>query len=272
MAKADPGDHDHQVDTHEQPFLDHIIELRSRILRALLMILVLFFPIYYFANDIYQFVAAPLLAHLPESSSMIATAVASPFLTPFKLAIVSSVFAAMPFILHQAWAFVSPGLYLHEKRFAMPLLVSSILLFYAGVAFAYFLVFPMVFQFFAAVTPTGVTMMTDINQYLDFVLKMFFAFGFAFEIPIAILLMVWTGLTSPDSLARKRPYVIVGCFVVGMLLTPPDVISQLMLAIPTWMLFEVGVYLARFIERRAQQADDAGTAAHDDAADGGSDR
>jgi sec-independent protein translocase protein TatC len=213
---------------------------------------VLFFPVYYFANEIYQFVAAPLMAHLPQDATMIATEVASPFLTPFKLAVVTAVFAAMPFILHQAWAFVSPGLYLHEKRFALPLLVSSIALFYSGMAFAYFLVFPLVFAFFTAVAPEGVTMMTDINRYLDFVLKMFFAFGIAFEIPIAILLMVWTGLASAESLARKRPYVIVGCFVVGMLLTPPDVISQLLLAVPTWLLFEVGVFLARFVAKRAQ--------------------
>lgn len=256
---ADPAQHDREVDSSEQPFLDHVIELRRRILRSLLVVVVLFFPIYYFANDIYQFVAAPLLALLPTDATMIATEVASPFLTPFKLAIVTAVFAAMPFILHQAWAFVSPGLYLHEKRFAFPLLVSSVALFYAGMAFAYYLVFPLVFAFFTAVTPAGVTMMTDINRYLDFVLKMFFAFGFAFEIPIAILLMVWSGLSTAESLARKRPYVIVGCFVVGMLLTPPDVISQLLLAIPTWMLFEVGVFLARFVAKRSA----AGSAAAD---------
>jgi sec-independent protein translocase protein TatC len=251
---VDPSQHDREVDSHEQPFLDHVIELRRRILHSLLVVVVLFFPIYYFANDIYLFVAAPLLAHLPSSSTMIATEVASPFLTPFKLAVVTSVFAAMPFILHQAWAFVSPGLYLHEKRFAFPLLVSSIVLFYAGMAFAYFLVFPLVFSFFAAVAPAGVTMMTDINRYLDFVLKLFFAFGFAFEIPVAILLMIWTGLTTAESLARKRPYVIVGCFVVGMLLTPPDVISQLLLAIPMWLLFEAGVFLARFLAKRSRAA------------------
>ena len=165
----------------------------------------------------------------------------------------------MPFVLHQAWAFISPGLYLHEKRFALPLLISSIALFYLGMAFAYFLVFPLIFQFFAAVTPAGVTMMTDINRYLDFVMKMFFAFGLAFEIPIATLLMVWSGITSASSLARKRPYVIVGCFVVGMLLTPPDVISQLLLAVPTWLLFEVGVFLARFAQRRSEEAAEAET-------------
>lgn len=257
MAKVDPREHDARVESDEQPFLDHIIELRRRILRSLAVVALLFIPTYYFANDIYHFVAAPLMAHLPENSGMIATQVASPFLTPFKLAIVTAVFAAMPFILHQAWAFVSPGLYLHEKRFAIPLLVSSVLLFYGGMAFAYLLVFPIVFQFFINVSPMGVTPMTDINNYLDFVLKMFFAFGFAFEIPIAILLMVWSGISSAESLAAKRPYIIVGCFVVGMLLTPPDVISQLMLAVPTWMLFEVGVFLARFVEKRAQEAETA---------------
>jgi len=181
--------------------------------------------------------------------------VASPFLTPFKLAIVTAVFAAIPFILHQAWSFVSPGLYLHEKRFALPLLLSSVSLFYAGVAFAYFLVFPIVFQFFASITPTGVMMMTDINSYLDFVLTMFFAFGFTFEIPIAVLLMVWTGITTPDRLAAARPYVIVGCFVLGMLLTPPDVLSQLLLAIPMWMLYEIGIGIARLVGRRTTEAE-----------------
>ncbi len=254
MAKTDPQTHDEQVDTSEQPFLDHIIELRSRILRTLLVIMLLFFPTYYFANDLYQFVAAPLMAHLPNSGSMIATEVASPFLTPFKLAIFTAIFVGMPFVLHQGWSFISPGLYLHEKKFALPLLISSISLFYLGVAFAYFLVFPLVFEFLAAVTPEGVTMMTDINRYLDFVLKMFFAFGFAFEIPIATLLLSWSGLATADGMARKRPYVIVGCFVVAMLLTPPDVISQLLLAIPTWMLFELGVFLARFAEKRRDAA------------------
>ncbi len=191
---------------------------------------------------------------------MIATEVASPFLTPFKLSIYSAFFLAMPVILHQIWAFISPGLYLREKRFAMPLLVSSIILYYLGMAFAYYLVFPLVFNFFASVTPTGVTMMTDINQYLEFVLGLFFAFGFCFEIPIATFLIVSTGLTTTKSLTGKRPYVIVGCFVVGMLLTPgPDVISQAMLAIPMWLLFEVGVFFARLAERRTPES--ASTAA-----------
>ncbi|MFM7121153.1 MAG: twin-arginine translocase subunit TatC [Gammaproteobacteria bacterium] len=239
----------------DMPFLEHLVELRGRILRALLSVLVLFFPTYYFANEIYAFVAAPLLAHLPENSSMIATEVASPFFTPFKLAAYAALFGAIPYILHQAWAFVSPGLYLHEKRFALPLLFSSVALFYTGMAFAYFLVFPVVFQFFAGITPVGVAMMTDINRYLDFVLGMFFAFGFAFEIPIAVLLMVWTGITTPERLAASRPYVIVGCFVVAMVLTPPDVLSQTLLAVPMWVLFELGVLTARLIERRTAAAD-----------------
>lgn len=248
-AKLDPTAHDANVDNDERPFLEHLLELRQRILYALLAVLILFFPLYYVANELYSFIAAPLLAHLPDGGQMIATEVASPFLTPFKLALVMALFLGMPVVLHQLWSFISPGLYLHEKRFALPLLVSSITLFYLGMAFAYYLVFPLVFKFFAGVTPAGVTMMTDISRYLDFVLKMFFAFGIAFEIPVATLLLSWTGLTNADKMARKRPYVIVGCFVVGMLLTPPDVISQLLLAVPTWLLFELGVFLARFAER-----------------------
>jgi len=257
MADALPdkaaANHDELVDSSEQPFLDHVIELRRRILHGLLAVLVLFFPIYYFANDLYRFVAAPLMAHLPNEGNMIATEVASPFLTPFKLAIFAAIFLGMPYLLHQIWGFVAPGLYKHEKRFAMPLLFSSIVLFYAGVAFSYYLVFPLVFQFLAGVTPEGVTMMTDINRYLDFVLKMFFAFGFAFEIPVATLLLAWTGIASAKSMADKRPYVIVGCFIFAMLLTPPDVISQLMLAIPTWILFEIGIFFARIVERRNEE-------------------
>ncbi len=257
MADALPekttADHDALVDSSEQPFLDHVIELRKRILHGLLAVILLFFPIYFFANDLYGFVAAPLMAHLPNDGNMIATEVASPFLTPFKLAIFAAIFLGMPYLLHQIWGFVAPGLYKHEKRFAMPLLFSSIVLFYAGVAFSYYLVFPLVFQFLAGVTPEGVTMMTDINRYLDFVLKMFFAFGFAFEIPVATLLLAWTGIASAKTMANKRPYVIVGCFVFAMLLTPPDVISQLMLAIPTWILFEIGIVFARLAERRNEE-------------------
>ncbi len=246
--------HDDAVDNLEMPFMAHLLELRSRLLRGLLAVLVLFLPIYFFANDLYSLVAAPLMAHLPDSSSMIATEVASPFLTPFKLAIYAAIFVAMPVLLHQTWAFIAPGLYKHEQRFAGPLLLSSVALFYAGVAFAYFAVFPVVFRFMAAITPVGVVMTTDIHRYLDFVLNMFLAFGIAFEIPIAILLLIWTGLASASSIASKRPYVIVGCFVAGMLLTPPDVISQLMLALPAWVLFEAGLVVGRIVDKRRELA------------------
>ncbi len=242
--------HDIAVDSDEQPFLDHLIELRSRILRSLAVVGIIFIPIYYFANDLYEWLSAPLVAQLPEGSSMIATQVATPFTTPFVLAIFTAIFIGVPYLLHQVWAFVSPGLYRHEKKFALPLLFSSICLFYAGMAFVFYLVFPLIFAFFTQVAPEGVAIMTDINQYLNFVMKMFLAFGIAFEIPIATMLLVWSGLATADGMANKRPYVIVGCFIVGMLLTPPDVISQLLLALPTWILFEIGVFLARFIEKR----------------------
>ena len=248
-AAGKPGKeqaHDERVDTDEQPFLAHLLELRQRLVRCLLFVFVGFFPVYYFNGPIFDFITGPMRAALP--GTMIATQVASPFLTPLKLAVYATVFATIPVLLHQAWGFVSPGLYLREKRFAVPLLVSSTALFYLGMAFAYFAVFPLVFRFFASVTPAGVEMMTDINSYLDFVLKMFFAFGIAFEIPVATVLLAKTGLTSAKSMARKRPYVIVGCFVAGMLLTPPDVISQIMLAVPAWLLFEVGILLARMVE------------------------
>ena len=235
----------------EMPFLEHLIELRSRILRSMVLVGVLFVPIYYYAGPLFSFVSAPLVQALPDGSSMIATAVTSPFLTPFKLAIYTAIFIGIPFLLHQLWAFVSPGLYRSEKRFAFPLLFSSVVLFYAGMAFSYFLVFPLVFTFLVAVSPEGVPMMTDINQYLDFVLKMFLAFGIAFEIPVATFLLAWSGLSSADNMAKKRPYVIIGCFVAGMLLTPPDVISQLLLALPTWVLFEFGVVMARLVEKKS---------------------
>ena len=252
VAKKSPDEnkerqHDEKVDANEQPFLSHLIELRQRILRSLLFLVVVFVPVFYFVRDIFDFVSEPLRAQLP--GEMIATQVASPFLTPFKLAVYTTIFITIPFLLHQAWGFVSPGLYLREKRFAIPLLVSSTVLFYLGMAFAYYAVFPLVFQFFASVTPTDVAMMTDINHDLDFVLKLFFAFGLAFEIPVATVLLALTGLTSSRSMAKKRPYVIVGCFVIGMLITPPDVISQILLAVPAWLLFEIGILLARMVEK-----------------------
>ena len=238
----------------KQPLVSHLIELRNRILHAVVSVLVIFLCLIYFANDIYAFVAEPLRAILPEGSTMIATEVASPFLTPFKLTIVLSIFLAMPYILHQAWAFIAPGMYAHEKRLAVPILTSSIVLFYAGMAFAYYVVFPLVFGFFTTVGPEGVSIMTDINKYLDFVLKLFFAFGIAFEIPIATFLLVASGAVSIEALVAKRPYIVVGCFVFGMLLTPPDVVSQTLLAFPMWLLFEVGVFFSRMARKAKNTA------------------
>ncbi len=242
----------------EQPFMSHLVELRDRLLRMVVAIVLVFLVLFPFANDIYTFVAEPIRAQLPEGSQMIATQVASPFLTPFKLALVAAVFVAMPYLLYQLWGFVAPGLYTHEKRLGVPLLVSSILLFYLGMTFAYFVVFPLVFGFFTSVTPEGVAQMPDIAFYLEFVLKLFFAFGIAFEIPIATILLVAIGATTPEALAQKRPYVIVGVFVAGMLLTPPDVVSQTLLAIPMWLLFELGIFFSRFFQRQRQSiaADD----------------
>ena len=231
------------------PLVAHLTELRDRLLRALLAVLVVFICLFPFANEIYAFVSEPLRAILPAGAGMIATEVASPFLTPFKLTLVAAIFIAIPYVLFQIWSFIAPGMYKHEKRLAIPLLASSVVLFYAGAAFAYYVVFPLIFAFFTSVGPEDITIMTDINRYLDFVLKLFFAFGIAFEIPIAAVLLIWSGITTPEALAKKRPYIIVGCFVFGMLLTPPDVISQSLLALPMWLLFELGVFLGRFITR-----------------------
>lgn len=248
--------------TEASTFISHLIELRTRILRALIAVLVVFACLFYFAQDIYAYVAEPLVAAMPDGASMIATDVASPFLAPFKLTIVLSFFIAIPVVLYQIWAFVAPGLYRNEKKLVAPLLVSSTLLFYAGMAFAYYVVFPLAFMFFNSVAPDGVLISTDISSYLNFVLKLFFAFGIAFEIPVAIILMCWTGMTTPDNLRKKRPYIIVGVFVVGMLLTPPDVISQTLLALPMWLLFEVGVIVGSFYTRKPDEIegnDDLGT-------------
>jgi len=234
---------------------DHLLELRNRLLRSIVGVLVVFCCLAYFAQDIYQYLAQPLLATMPAGSQMIATDVASPFFAPFKLTIVLSVFIAMPYILFQLWSFVAPGLYKNEKQLIAPLMLGSTLLFYMGIAFSYFLVFPVVFAFFTSVAPEGVVIATDITSYLDFVLKLFFAFGLAFEIPIAIILMCWTGVTTPDDLRSKRPYVIVGAFVIGMLLTPPDIISQTMLAIPMLLLFELGVIIASIYTKKTIQGD-----------------
>jgi len=234
---------------------DHLLELRTRLLHAVLGVLVVFCSLIYFTQDIYQYVAQPLLAVMPAGTQMIATDVASPFFTPFKLTIVLSIFIAMPYILYQVWSFIAPGLYKNEKRLIAPLMFGSTVLFYGGIAFAYYVVFPVVFAFFSSVAPEGVTIATDISSYLDFVLKLFFAFGVAFEIPIAIILMCWTGVTTPDSLRTKRPYIVVGAFVVGMLLTPPDIISQTMLAVPMLLLFEVGIIIASLYYREDDETE-----------------
>ncbi|MGM0614322.1 MAG: twin-arginine translocase subunit TatC [Pseudomonadota bacterium] len=248
---------DQQPKQAQAPLIEHLIELRSRLMRAVVVVMVIFLGLYAFANDIYTFVAQPLMALLPEGSQMIATEVASPFLAPFKLTLVVAVFAAVPFILHQAWSFVAPGLYDNEKALAIPLLVSSVGLFYAGAAFAYYVVFPLLFAFFTQTGPEDIQVMTDINQYLNFVLKLFFAFGVAFEIPIATFLLIFSGATTVESLSKKRPYVILGCFVVGMLLTPPDVVSQSLLAVPMYLLYEVGLLFGRLVRRKAaKDADD----------------
>jgi len=231
--------------------ISHLIELRDRLLYSVIAVALAFFVLVPFANEVYALIAGPLMAVLPPGMSMIATDVSSPFLTPLKFALAAAVTVTIPFLLYQLWAFVAPGLYKHERRMVMPLLVSSILLFYAGMAFAYFVVFPAVFGFFVNILPPGVQMMTDIKSYLDFVFSMFFAFGVAFEVPVAVIILSWVGVVNPETLAEKRPYVIVGAFVVAAVLTPPDVLSQFLLAVPMLILFEIGLFIARRLRRQA---------------------
>ncbi|GGO65957.1 twin-arginine translocase subunit TatC [Bowmanella pacifica] len=238
-----------------QTLFSHLVELRGRLLKALLAVLLVFICLAYFAQDLYHLLATPLLKVMPTGAQMIATDVASPFFAPFKLTMVLSFFIAIPVVLYQAWGFIAPGLYRNEKRLIAPLLVCSTLLFYGGIAFAYYVVFPLAFAFFTSVAPEGVTISTDINSYLDFVLKLFFAFGMSFQIPVAIILMCWTGMTTPAALRQKRPYVIVGVFIVGMLLTPPDIISQTLLAVPMWLLFEVGLLAGSLYYRPDQETE-----------------
>ncbi|WP_299003653.1 twin-arginine translocase subunit TatC [uncultured Shewanella sp.] len=240
----------------QQPLISHLLELRQRLLHAIGSILLVFICLAYWSNDIYHYIAIPLMKAMPASSSMIATDVTAPFFTPFKLTLVLSFFIAVPYVLYQIWAFVAPGLYKHEKRLVVPLLFSSTLLFYLGIAFSYYVVFPVVFAFFTSVAPEGVQIATDISSYLSFILKLFFAFGLAFEIPIAVVLLCWAGITTPESLKSKRPYIIVGAFVIGMLLTPPDVISQTMLAVPMLILFELGLLGARFYKPKSTDEDE----------------
>lgn len=233
------------------PFIAHLLELRSRVLKALLALLGCFLAIVYFVYDIYDFVATPLINALPTGATMIATDVTAPLFTPFKLTLFVALFLAIPFILHQIWSFIAPGLYQHEKRLLAPILVSSILLFYAGIAFCYYLVLPVIMPFFTGIGPTVMSLAPDISSYLDFVLKLFFAFGIAFEIPVAIILLVFSGAVTIASLQEKRPYIIVAAFIIAMLLTPPDVFSQILLAIPMLGLFELGLWLARFYQPSA---------------------
>lgn len=251
-----PEEEEEKEELEESSLLSHLIELRSRLMKAAGAILVIFVGLVPFAQTVYRVVAAPVMRQLPEGWSMIATSPASPFLTPFKTAFFAAVFAAMPIVIYQAWAFVAPGLYKREKKVALPLVLSSIVLFYAGAAFAYFVVFPLMFGFFVGVTPQDVAMMPDIGEYLSFVLVLFFVFGIAFEVPIAILMLVGAGIVSPRSLSRKRPYILLGAFTLGMLLTPPDMISQTLLAVPMYLLYEIGILMARIMIKKREPVPD----------------
>jgi sec-independent protein translocase protein TatC len=250
MSEVNPEE---GLEQPEQTFISHLIELRNRLLWIVFCVLAVFFGLTFFGytNKIYSLVADPLMKHMPTNSTMIAIDVASPFLTPFKLSLIAAIFISIPIILYQFWAFVAPGLYKHERRLILPLIIASTLLFYLGVAFAYFVVFPLVFGFLTATAPVGVAVMTDITKYLDFALTMFFAFGVCFEIPILTIVLVWTGIVTPATLAAQRPYVFLGAFIVGMFLTPPDAVSQTMLAIPMWLLFEIGLLFSRLYTPRS---------------------
>ena len=233
----------------EGTLISHLLELRDRLLRALIAIFIVFVPLVFFSNDLFTLVARPLIEKLPEGTSLIATSVVAPFMTPLKLALIAAIFVAMPYVLYQIWGFVAPGLYRREKRFALPLFASSVVLFYVGVAFAYFIVFPLMFGFLTTTTPEGVLMMTDISSYLDFTLLLFFAFGIAFEVPIAVVLLASTGLVKVETLQKNRGYVLLGIFVVAAFLTPPDAISQSFMAVPMYILYELGILFARYLAR-----------------------
>ncbi len=255
VAHQDQQPDEQQLNQREQTLMEHLIELRDRLLHMVLAILIVFIALFAFSEDIFTIAAQPLLGLMPEGTSMIATGVTSPFLVPFKLVLLLSVLLTIPYLLHQIWAFIAPGLYVHEKRMATPLLISSVILFYCGIAFAYFVIFPILFGFFIGIAPEGVAVMTDIGQYLDFIIAIFLAFGIAFEVPVATFLLIAAGVTSADKLAEKRPYIIIGAFVVGMMLTPPDVISQSLLAIPIWLLFELGLISSRIFLKQKDQED-----------------
>lgn len=254
-ARTKSGPEPEEETLEESSLVSHLVELRNRLVRITLTVLAVFLCLFPFSEQIFTLVAQPLIDQLPDDATMIATQVASPFLTPFKTTLWVAVFIAMPIVIYQVWAFVAPGLYKQEKRFAVPLVISSIVLFYCGVAFAYGVVFPLMFAFFNAVAPEGVAVMTDINNYLDFVLVIFFAFGMAFEVPIATFMLVWSGLMSTERLAANRAYVFLGAFVAGMLLTPPDVISQTLLAVPIYLLYEAGIIMARVMLPETEESD-----------------
>jgi sec-independent protein translocase protein TatC len=245
MSSADPG----EEALAESTLLTHLLELRDRLLRALIATFVIAVPCLYFANDIFTWLSDPLRRQLPAGARLIATSVVAPFMTPFKLALLAAVYFAMPVILYQVWAFIAPGLYRHERRFALPLFVSSVVLFYAGSVFAYYIVFPVIFQFFVATTPVGVEMMTDMTAYMDFAVLLFFAFGLAFEIPVATVLLVRTGLVKRETLAGNRGYVLLAIFIIAAFLTPPDAVSQTLMAVPMYALYELGLLMSRLLIR-----------------------
>jgi sec-independent protein translocase protein TatC len=250
---------DRPEDDQELSFLEHLVELRGRLLKACLSVFIVLIALLPFSRRLYETLASPLMAQMPEESTMIAIDVASPFLTPFKLTLLVSVMISIPVVLYQLWAFVAPALFKHEKKLARPLLLSSVFLFYAGCAFAYFLVFPLVFGFLTRIAPEGVAVMTDISKYLDFVITLFLAFGITFEVPIATIILVATGVTTTEKLASWRPYIVVGAFALGMILTPPDVISQTLLALPMWLLFEIGIIFSRILIKEKEKETDQAT-------------
>jgi sec-independent protein translocase protein TatC len=241
----------------EGTLISHLVELRDRLLRAVIAIAVLFAPCAYFSGELFTLIATPLIDKMPAGASMIATSVVSPFMAPLKLSLFVALFLAMPYVLYQVWAFVAPGLYKHEKNFAVPLVVSSIVLFYAGATFAHFVVFPIMFAFLTTTAPSGVQIMTDMSNYLDFVLLLYFAFGIAFEIPIATVLLALTGLMKVDTMAKNRGYVLLGIFVIAAFLTPPDAISQTAMAVPMYLLYEVGIVMSRLMLKKRGPADPA---------------
>jgi sec-independent protein translocase protein TatC len=251
-----PPDRSESEPLAEGTLISHLLELRTRLLRAVIAVVVVFVPLAFFSNQLFTLIAQPLIDKLPDDTSIIATTVVAPFMTPLKLSLVTALFIAMPYVLYQVWSFVAPGLYRHERRFALPLFVSSVLLFYAGVAFAYFIVFPLMFAFLTATAPEGVRMMTDMAKYLDFALLLFFAFGVAFEMPVATVLLVLSGLVTVEKLRKNRGYVLLGIFVVAAFLTPPDAISQTFMAVPMYLLYEAGILMADFLQRQRRGTDE----------------